>query len=286
MFLLGAAVRRPRRRARLLLRRARASCCSSRRLPGRAVVLLRPDRAVRDGRPRGHAGGGAAAARDRRPALRAGRHAQAEGRDRRHRRAQRVRHRTQSPQRAVVCATTGLHAPARRARARGRARARAVARRAPRRHGHDDRVVRRRPGRLPHPDGVLQRHVGGGRRNDNGGAPVVLVITLVSLVVYALSLPADPGRCRATASWPPTGPVRSSPVSRRRWRRRCTKITGEMGRIPTKDLRRRSRSTRSSSPRPSPPGFSISSLFSTHPPLEKRLDQLARISADLDRPSA
>jgi heat shock protein HtpX len=31
---------------------------------------------------------------------------------------------------------------------------------------------------------------------------------------------------------------------------------------------------------------SISGLFSTHPPLEKRLDQLAKISADLSRPTA
>ena len=79
---------------------------------------------------------------------------------------------------------------------------------------------------------------GGSRRNDdNGGAPVVLIITLVSVVVYALSASCSPARCPATASWPPTGPARCSPGSRPRWPRALTKISGEMGRIPTKDLR-------------------------------------------------
>jgi heat shock protein HtpX len=31
------------------------------------------------------------------------------------------------------------------------------------------------------------------------------------------------------------------------------------------------------------PGFTLSTLFATHPPLEHRLDQLARIGADLGR---
>ena len=33
-------------------------------------------------------------------------------------------------------------------------------------------------------------------------------------------------------------------------------------------------------------GFSLSSLFSTHPPLERRLEQLGTISAQLGRPGA
>jgi heat shock protein HtpX len=31
------------------------------------------------------------------------------------------------------------------------------------------------------------------------------------------------------------------------------------------------------------PGFSLSSLFATHPPLQRRLDQLARLEAQLGR---
>ncbi|MBA2717119.1 MAG: zinc metalloprotease HtpX, partial [Propionibacteriales bacterium] len=33
-------------------------------------------------------------------------------------------------------------------------------------------------------------------------------------------------------------------------------------------------------------GQSINALFSTHPPLEQRLEQLSKISADLSRPTA
>jgi len=34
------------------------------------------------------------------------------------------------------------------------------------------------------------------------------------------------------------------------------------------------------------PGFSLSSLFSTHPTLERRLEQLGTISSQLGRPGA
>jgi heat shock protein HtpX len=62
-----------------------------------------------------------------------------------------------------------------------------------------------------------------------------------------------------------------------------TKITGEMGRIPTKDLRRAEPFNAFFFTPAVAPGFSISSLFSTHPTLEQRLDQLGRISAQLNR---
>ena len=251
----------------------------------RAVVLLRPHRAVRDGRPRGDAGGGPAAARDRRPAVRAGRHAEAEGRDRRQRRAQRVRHRTVSRKRAVVCATTGIMRRLDRARARGRARARALARRPPRRHGHDARVVRRRPGRLPHPDGVLQRHVrrppqrqrrSAGRAGHHVGQPRRLRAVV----------PADPG------------PVALPRAGRRPGRRVPHRSAVRPGvgadqdqrrdgpRSPPGTCARRSRSTRSSSPLPSPPA---SASRRCSPPTRRWRSgstSSRRISADLDRPSA
>jgi heat shock protein HtpX len=59
-----------------------------------------------------------------------------------------------------------------------------------------------------------------------------------------------------------------------------------MGRIPTKDLRQAEPVNAFFFTPAVAPGFSISSLFSTHPSLEKRLDQLGRISAELGRPSA
>jgi heat shock protein HtpX len=63
-----------------------------------------------------------------------------------------------------------------------------------------------------------------------------------------------------------------------------TKISGEMGRIPSKDLRQAEPFNAFFFAPAIAPGFTISTLFSTHPSLEKRLDQLAKISATLSRP--
>ena len=84
--------------------------------------------------------GSRAPARHRGPALRAGRHAQAAGRDRRHRHAERVRDRPQRRPRGGL-RDQGDHAPPGERRARGRPRPRDVARGAQGRPGDDDRVV-------------------------------------------------------------------------------------------------------------------------------------------------
>ena len=56
-----------------------------------------------------------------------------------------------------------------------------------------------------------------------------------------------------------------------------------MGRIPTRDLRQMEPvSAFAFAPAMAPGrGFDLGSLMATHPPLEKRLEQLARISAEL-----
>ena len=63
-----------------------------------------------------------------------------------------------------------------------------------------------------------------------------------------------------------------------------TKISGEMGKIPAKDLR----AAEAYNAFYFVPAFaskeSLGRLLSSHPTLEQRLDQLARISADLSRP--
>jgi heat shock protein HtpX len=64
-----------------------------------------------------------------------------------------------------------------------------------------------------------------------------------------------------------------------------TKITGEMARIPNRDLRA-AQAFNSFFFAPAFSRDSVGSLFSTHPPLEQRLDQLAKISADLSRPNS
>jgi len=63
--------------------------------------------------------------------------------------------------------------------------------------------------------------------------------------------------------------------------RALQKISGDMGAIPTRDLRAKE-SMNAFFITPAFGGTqSMASLFSTHPPLEQRLEQLARISAQL-----
>ncbi len=125
---------------------------------------------------------------------------------------------------------------------------------------------------------------GGNRRNnDNGGAPAILIITLVSVVVYALSflLTRTLSRYRELAADRAGAFLTAQPSA---LASALTKISGEMGRIPSKDLRQAEPFNAFFFAPAIAPGFSISTLFSTHPSLEKRLDQLAKISATLSRP--
>jgi len=126
----------------------------------------------------------------------------------------------------------------------------------------------------------------GGNNNNNGGAiPVVLVVMVVGIVVYAISfllirllsryreLSAD--RSGALLTGQPSALASA-----------LQKVTGEMARIPTKDLR-------AAEPLNAfyfAPAFarggagaSLSALFSTHPSLERRLKELAKISDQLSR---
>ncbi len=126
---------------------------------------------------------------------------------------------------------------------------------------------------------------GGRRNNDNGGAPIILIITLVSVIVYALSflLTRTLSRYRELAADRAGAFLTGQPSA---LASALVKISGEMGRIPTKDLRQAEPFNAFFFTPAVAPGFSISSLFSTHPPLEKRLDQLGKISAQLNRPTA
>jgi heat shock protein HtpX len=60
-----------------------------------------------------------------------------------------------------------------------------------------------------------------------------------------------------------------------------TKISGEMSRIPTRDLRSAEPFNAFFFAPAFAKGFSLSALFSTHPPLERRLAQLSAISVQL-----
>jgi heat shock protein HtpX len=65
-----------------------------------------------------------------------------------------------------------------------------------------------------------------------------------------------------------------------------TKISGEMGQIPTKDLRRMEpvNAFMFAPMTGKTKGFSLHKLFASHPPLEARIAALAKVANDLGRP--
>ena len=125
---------------------------------------------------------------------------------------------------------------------------------------------------------------GGRRRDDQGGPPVVLVVLVVSVLVYAVSflLTRALSRYRELAADRAAAVLTGRPST---LAAALVKISGEMSRIPTRDLRSAEPLNAFFFAPALAPGFSISSLFSTHPPLERRLEQLAKMEADLGRPS-
>ena len=62
------------------------------------------------------------------------------------------------------------------------------------------------------------------------------------------------------------------------------KVSGASARIPTRDLRSAEPFNAFFFTPAFSKGFSISSLFSTHPSLEKRLEQLSKLSVQLGQP--
>jgi heat shock protein HtpX len=126
---------------------------------------------------------------------------------------------------------------------------------------------------------------GGGRSREGGPAPAViaLLVVVISAIVWALSflltralsryreLSADRAAAYLTA--------RPSALSSA-----LVKISGDMARIPTQDLRQvEPFNAFFFTPALSGKGVSLSALLSTHPPTEQRLAQLAEISRQLGR---
>ena len=142
---------------------------------------------------------------------------------------------------------------------------------------------------------------GGGRRsNDNqGGIPVVLIIMAVSVVVYAVSflLIRVLSRYRELAA-DRSGALLTGQPSK--LASALTKVSQGMAYIPNEDLRaaeplnafyflpamKLTRGGDRGGRGGSGGGPSLSQLFSTHPSLEKRLEQLAKIQRQLGEPTA
>jgi heat shock protein HtpX len=151
---------------------------------------------------------------------------------------------------------------------------------------HRDVAVMTIAGFLGVAAGLVMRwglYFGGGRR-DNNGVPVWLIIWLGSIVVYFISflLTRVLSRYRELCADRSGAYLTGKPSA---LASALTKISGEMARIPTRDLREE-QAFNAFMFAPALNGKSISGLFATHPPLEKRLEQLAQISADLSRPAA
>ena len=124
--------------------------------------------------------------------------------------------------------------------------------------------------------------MGRGRDNNGGGAIAFIIALVVSLIVYAISfvlirllsryreLCAD--RSGAYLTQKPSALASA-----------LTKITGEISAIPNKDLRS-AQTMNAFFIAPAISGASFKTLTSTHPSLEERLEQLAKVAAELGRP--
>jgi heat shock protein HtpX len=119
----------------------------------------------------------------------------------------------------------------------------------------------------------------GRSRSNNGGAAVLVLMLVVSLVVYAISflllrllsryreLCAD--RAGAYLTQKPSALASA-----------LTKISGQMNSVPERDLRA-AQPMNAFFIAPAVRGIALGTLTATHPPLEQRLDQLAKIAANL-----
>ena len=188
-----------------------------------------------------------------------------------------------SPDRAVVCVTTGI------LQTLDAEELEAVLAHELSHVAHRDVLVMTVASSAGIAAGLLMRFAqfgGLGRSRNNSALPAILVSLVVSLVVYAVSflllrllsryreLSAD--RAGAYLTMKP-GALASA----------LQKISGEAAAIPQRDLRagRQAAAASALCIVPALRGGSLGGLMATHPPLQQRLEQLARIQAELGRPT-
>jgi heat shock protein HtpX len=202
-----------------------------------------------------------------------------------------------SPKAAVVCATTGL------LRRLDEPEVEAVLSHEISHVAHRDVAIMTIASGLGLIAGLLTRVLfyseifgGGGRNNNNSGsqlAMIELIVMLVSVVVYFVSflLTMALSRYRELAA-DRSGAILIGQPSR--LASALVKISGEMGRIPTKDLRAAEpfnafffvpavagQSAQDRGGNQGGSGFSFGALFRTHPSLERRLAQLDQLEHEL-----
>ncbi|HEY5181949.1 MAG TPA: M48 family metalloprotease [Dermatophilaceae bacterium] len=107
-----------------------------------------------------------------------------------------------------------------------------------------------------------------------------MAVVAVSAVVYALSFLLT----RALSRYRELSADRSGAILTGRpsaLASALTKVSGDIARIPTSDLRQAEAFNAFFFAPALAPGFSLTSLFATHPPLDRRLEQLAGLSRQL-----
>jgi heat shock protein HtpX len=123
---------------------------------------------------------------------------------------------------------------------------------------------------------------GMGRNREGNAAMVALMAMLIAIVVYAVSflLTRLLSRYRELAADRAGAYLTMRPAA---LATALQKISGEMAAIPQKDLRA-SQAMNAFFIAPAVSGATLKTLTATHPSLEQRLEQLARIQAELARP--
>ncbi|HKN92320.1 MAG TPA: zinc metalloprotease HtpX [Acidimicrobiia bacterium] len=121
---------------------------------------------------------------------------------------------------------------------------------------------------------------GGGRGRRDDEENEFLLIMLVSIVVYAISflLTRALSRYRELSADRGAAIITGAPST---LASALVKVTGAMGQIPTRDLRAAEPFNAFFFTPAAAPGFSISSVFSTHPTLEQRLAQLSELERQM-----
>lgn len=187
-----------------------------------------------------------------------------------------------SPQRAVVCVTTGL------LRRLDEAELEGVLSHELSHVAHRDVTVMTLASFAGVVAGMLTRMAmysnafGGGRDRNQNAAVVFLAVFLVSVLIYVISffLTRLLSRYRELAADRAGALLTGRPAA---LGSALQKISGDMARVPVRDLREAEPFNAFFIAPAMVGGVSLSHLFSTHPPLERRLEQLARIQGELGR---
>jgi heat shock protein HtpX len=129
---------------------------------------------------------------------------------------------------------------------------------------------------------ALYTGLGGRRSNGQGGLPIGLIVMLVSVLVYAISFLLT----RALSRYRELAADRAGALLTQRpsaLASALVKISGDMARIPTRDLREAEPFNAFYFAPALAKGETLANLFATHPPLDRRLEQLTQISHQLGR---